>query len=58
MLYKLGVYRRLLYLEANFVANFTTIMESERIKSPEGLRKLMEELWTNHFGKEKWSVAG
>lgn len=42
------VYCKIGHLRYNFAGNTKNMMETERIKSPKGVRKLMAELWANH----------
>lgn len=36
------------HLDGNFAGKTKNMMETERIKSPDGVRNLMAELWANH----------
>ena len=36
------------HLECNFAGKTKNMMKTKRIKSPEGVRNLMAELWTKH----------
>ena len=42
------MYHELVHMSYTFAGKTKNMMETERIKSPEGVRNLMAELWANH----------
>lgn len=45
---KFQVYCKTGHLDGNFAGKTKNMMETERIKLPDGVRNLMAELWANH----------
>lgn len=42
------MYHEMVHMSYTFAGKTKNMMETERIKSPEGVRNLMAELWANH----------
>lgn len=42
------MYHEIVHMSYTFAGKTKNMMETERIKSPEGVRNLMAELWANH----------